>query len=324
MKEFSRQFEEIKEHIDRANSILIISHQKPDGDTLGAALGLSHFLDSLGKQHTCFCIHKVPQHFGYLPKIETFTSDHEWIKRHHYDLVCVLDSGDLVYAGVEDLIKDLQVHKPIIINIDHHPTNTRFGHTNLVHEQASSTSEIIFHFLDYHRHPISQEVATCLLTGIITDTGIFSNLATTSSSLEAAAKLLGYGARLKNIMLYTMRNTPLTHLQLWGKALSRLKENPETGIVTTAITVKDFEELGIEDEATEGIANFLNTLRKTKMVMVFKESEKGKIKVSLRTTDPYINVATLAKAFGGGGHKKAAGFSIEASLIETENGWDIE
>lgn len=323
MIEFASQFQDIKSRIEDANNILIISHQKPDGDALGSSLALSHYLDHLEKKHTCYCIHKVPQNFSFLPSVNKFTDDHENVRKNKYDLICILDSGDLHYAGVEELLDELNAHKPTIINIDHHPTNTRFGHLNLVHEQASSASEIIFRFLDFHRHQISQETATCLLTGIMTDTGIFSNLATTSSSLEAASRLLGYGARLRQIMLNTMRNMSLMDLQLWGRVLSRLKEDAETGIVSTAITREDFEEFGIKEEAAEGIANFLNNLGTAKVVMVFKEFEKGKIKASLRTTHPDVDVSLLAKTFGGGGHKKAAGFSIEGSLLETKNGWEV-
>ncbi|MFC1687891.1 bifunctional oligoribonuclease/PAP phosphatase NrnA [Patescibacteria group bacterium] len=323
MREFASQFQDIKSRIEDAKNILIISHQKPDGDALGSSLALSHYLDHLEKEHTCFCVHKVPQNFSFLPSADKFTDNHNDIRKNKYDLICVLDSGDLHYAGVEELLDALNEHKPIIINIDHHPTNTHFGHLNLVHDQASSASEIIFRFLDFHRHQISQETATCLLTGIMTDTGIFSNLATTSSSLEAASRLLGYGARLRQIMLNTMRNMTLVDLQLWGRVLSRLKEDAETGIVSTAVTREDFEEFGIKEEATEGIANFLNNLGTAKVVMVLKEYEKGKIKASLRTTHPDVDVSALAKTFGGGGHKKAAGFSVEGSLLEKENSWEV-
>ncbi len=323
MTEFLPLFQSIKNHLKGAERVLIIAHQKPDGDALGAALALSHYLDYLKIPHVCFCKDQVPQQFFFMPSVGRFTHDHEAARRDSFDVICVVDSGDLVYAGAEELVNTHSARNAVILNIDHHPTNTNFGHCNLVHDTASSTSEIIFHFLDHQRYPISQETATCLLTGILTDTGIFSNLATTPSSLEVASRLFAYGARVKDIMRYTMRNMSLVNLQLWGRALSRLKEDAESGIVTTVITRADFDELGITEDGTEGIANFLNNLGQARMVMVLKEFEQGKIKASLRTTHADVDVSKLAQAFGGGGHKKAAGFTIEGALKETETGWEV-
>lgn len=323
MKEFHSLFREIHTTFKGADRILIVAHQKPDGDALGSTLALAHYLAHLGKTHVCFCIDEVPRQYSYLPRAKEFITNHEDIQNLHFDVICILDSGDLAYAGVEELIERLQEHKPTIINIDHHPTNTHFGHVNVVHDRASSTSEMIFHFLDFCRHPISQDVATCLLTGILTDTGVFSNLATTPSSLEAASRLLSYGARVKQIMQHTMRNKTLANMRLWGRALSRLKQNPETGVVSTAILQKDFDELGIDDDSTEGISNFLNNLGEAKMIMVYKESKDGKIKVSLRTTQPDVDVSTVAQKYGGGGHRKAAGFTLHGKLQETGTGWEV-
>ncbi|MFA6909007.1 MAG: DHH family phosphoesterase [Patescibacteria group bacterium] len=325
MTEFNHIFQTIRDHLHGAAHVVIIAHQKPDGDALGSSLALSHYLESIQKPHTCFCIDEVPFHLAFLPTSEKFTANTEHPALQEADVICVLDSGDLSYAGIEQIIQSRIANgkKLLIINIDHHPTNTRYGNLNLVHEQASSTSEMIFHFLDAVRHPMTHETATCLLTGILTDTGMFSNLATTPSSLEAASRLMAYGAKIKDITQHTVRNMSLVNLQLWGRALSRLKENPETGVVTTVITRKDFDELGIASEQTEGIANFLNNLGHARMVMVLKEAEPGKIKASLRTTHPDVDVSKFAQTFGGGGHKKAAGFTVDGKLKETTKGWEV-
>lgn len=323
MKEFTSQFTQIRDHLAGAQKVLIVAHQKPDGDTLGASLAIAHYLEHHDTPHVCFCIDKVPGHFAFMPDVHKFTDDQDELRRHDFDVICIVDSGDLSYAGVEGLLPELTDDKTVLINIDHHPTNTRFGHCNVVHDGASSTAEMVYHFLDILRHPISPAIATCLLTGILTDTGMFSNLATTPSSLDAASKLMGHGARINDIMRHTMRNLSLTNLQLWGRALSRLKEDPKTGIVSTAITYADFEELGVTDRSTEGVANFLNHLGNAKMVIVYKEYEKGKIKASLRTTHPDVDVSTYAQRFGGGGHKKASGYAIDGELRETPTGWEV-
>lgn len=323
MEEFRDQFEQVKTEVDRGDHILLIAHQKPDGDCLGATLALSHYLAKQAKGHLCFCVDPVPDQFSYLPRSEHMINDHEHVLKFPIDRIVVLDSGDLAYAGVEALVEKLRQGNPVVINIDHHPTNDRFGDVNLVHPAASSTSEILFHFFDHHRVPIDRDMATCLLTGILTDTGSFSNLATTPSSLEVAGKLLAKGARLKHITQFTLRNMSLPSLKLWGRVLSRLREDPKTRIVTTVIRQKDFEELGLSERDATGIANFLNNLQDAKMVVVYKEEPGGKVKASMRTTERDVDVAAIAKAHGGGGHKKAAGFTVSGTLAESEQGWQV-
>ncbi len=322
MKEFASHFQKIKEEISRAQKILVIAHQNPDGDAIGSLLGMGHYLRLVKTEHTLFCLTPPPDYLRFLPDIENISSDEKMLTAKEHDLVIILDSGDLAYAGIERHFRKLK-GLPLVINIDHHPTNQQFGHLNLVHPKASSTAEIIFHFFDYFRIPITKEVATHLLTGILTDTGSFSNLATTPSSMEVASRLLTHGARVKEIMNYTLKNKSLTQLQLWGRALSRLKVNQQTGIVTTVLTIKDFRELGIDDDSSEGISNFLNNVENAKAIIVFREKSDGTIKASLRTTKPNVDVSNIAKFFGGGGHKKAAGFTIKGTLQETANGWKI-
>lgn len=322
MIEFYPIFNKIKEALDQANQVAIIAHKNPDGDTLGALLGMSHFLNHTKTPHILFCATTIPEYLQFLPDIDKISHDESHLIEKNHDVIVVMDSGDLKYAGVDEHFRKLK-GLPIVINIDHHPTNQHFGHINLVHPKASSTSEIIFHFLDYFRMPIPKNVATQLLTGILTDTGSFSNLSTTPTSMEVSSKLLSYGAKVKEITNQTFQNKSLAQLQLWGRALSRLKQDPDTGIITTVLVQKDFEELGMDDESSEGIANFLNSVEKARAIMVLKEKSDGTIKGSLRTTEPDVDVSKIAKYFGGGGHKKAAGFTVNGKLKETKTGWKI-
>lgn len=322
MIEFYPLFQKIKEAINKANEVIVISHQNPDGDALGSLLGMGYYLTYDNTPHALFCLSPVPEYLKFLPDIEKIKCDEKILLEKDHDLVIILDSGDLEYAGVDRHFRQLK-GLPVVINIDHHPTNQHYGHINLVHPKASSTSEIIYHFLDYFRLPIKKEVATQLLTGILTDTGSFSNLSTTPSSMEVASRLMAYGARVKEITANTLQNKSLSQLQLWGRALSRLKEDKKTGIITTVLTTKDFAELGMSDESSEGIANFLNSVEKAKAIIVLREKSDGTIKGSLRTTRPDVDVSKIAEFFGGGGHKKAAGFTIKGKLQETDTGWKI-
>jgi len=309
--------------IRQARHILVIGHAQPDGDAAGACLSIVHYLTDLKKDFTCVCLGALNPYLKFLPKSEMIGANHEIWKDKDFDLMLVLDSGDLKHAGLEPYLNDLtQDFK--IINIDHHVTNTKFGHYNLVRSSASSTCELIHELLD-GVHLINKGIATCLLTGIITDTNAFSNLATSASAIETAAKLLLKGANLQQITNYTLNHRPFQALKLWGRALERLVEDPKTGVVSTVITQNDLLECQADEEAREGIANFLGTLdnNSTKAIMVFSEKPNHKIKVSLRTNNPLLNVAEFAKLMGGGGHVKAAGFEMDGTIKITPQGWKI-
>ncbi|MEK9152331.1 MAG: DHHA1 domain-containing protein, partial [Patescibacteria group bacterium] len=238
------------------------------------------------------------------------------------DVIAVFDAGDLGYAGVLDMIAAMNNH-PTIINFDHHATNTNFGDINVLDVGASSTAEVVYHFLHSGNVDISREIATCLLTGILTDTGSFSNPATTASSLEAASDLLRRGASIHEVARRLMRNKPMEALRLWGLVLARLKYDAKLGVATTAIFRRDLEDSGVEEEHVEGLSNFLNSFLNAKVVLVLKELPDGKVKGSFRTADE-LDVSVIAKLMGGGGHKKAAGFTAPGRIVEGENGWRVE
>jgi len=192
-----------------------------------------------------------------------------------------------------------------------------------VETDAASTTDILFRIFNHNRFRINKEIATCLLTGIITDTGSFSNLATTPQSISNASELLINGARAKDIINNALTKQSIGVLKLWGRAFSRLIKNSHTNIAITVVTLKDFKECGVENESAEGIANFLNNLNGAKAILVLKEQSDGTIKGSLRTTQDNIDVSKLARVLGGGGHKKAAGFTIKGKIEETKGGWKI-
>lgn len=323
MSKYNPVKKQILAAILEANHVMLVAHNKPDGDATGACLAMAHFLESMDKKFDCFCSGELNSTFYYLPKYEFIKNDPEKILNTKFDLLIVLDSGDLRYAGIAQHLKQL-THDYQIINIDHHPTNENYGHHNLVVKDASSTCEII-HYLIEDQINIDKNIATCLLTGIITDTGSFSNLATTSSAIAAASKLLMAGADMKNITRHTLQHRPVNTLKLWGKALERLYRDPKTGFIITVITYEDMQECFADNDACEGVANFLNSLKEADQstVMVLTERLPGEIKASLRTTSPLLDVSAFAKLLGGGGHKKAAGFSLKGSLTKTQYGWKI-
>ncbi|MBI5229719.1 MAG: DHH family phosphoesterase [Candidatus Magasanikbacteria bacterium] len=314
--------QQINSALKQAEHVLIISHKNPDGDTLSSACALMQYLRTIEITHTAFCATAINPLMRFLPHIEYFVTDHALFERMQFDTIVVLDSGDLAYAGVAHLLSALS-YEPTIINIDHHITNTRYGNHNLVIPDAASTTEVLYRFFKANHIALDTHIATCLMTGLITDTDHFSNPATSASALQTGADLLRAGANLNLIRGWTLRNHSIKSLKLWGRVFSRLTKNPEHDMAYTVITLEDQKEFSITDKDMEGIANFLNTIGEAKIALLLKEQENGTIKGSFRTTADEVDVAALAKSLGGGGHKKAAGFTVPGRLEESSTGWRI-
>ncbi|OGY43328.1 MAG: hypothetical protein A3J62_01275 [Candidatus Buchananbacteria bacterium RIFCSPHIGHO2_02_FULL_38_8] len=316
--------QKINQVIKQANNILLVAHQRPDADALGSLLGLTEWLDSLGKNYQSFCrdLPLITESLAFLFNLDLLETRPETLLQNNYDVVIVLDSGDLKYAGVDEVLPQL-VSKPTLINIDHHATNDNFGDINLVNPQAVSTTEILYNFFQANKIPISPTMATGLLAGIIFDTSNFTNPNTTRNSLGVASRLLLAGARLPQINDLILKNKTIDGLRLWGKVLLRLNYQPEFSIASTFIVSQDLPDQKSGREIIEGIANFLNSLTGVKAILILYQEGPSLIKGSLRTNDDLIDVAELAKILGGGGHRKAAGFKIKGELVEIEGLWQI-
>jgi len=306
-------FAKIHHHLQLAQNIVIVPHQNPDGDALGSALALAQYLENNRKNVEVFCSTPVStQQWYFLPRIHTVHTRAEVFQKP-VDLIIVVDSGDLRYAGVD---KHLSGHAATVINIDHHATNEKYGHVNLVDAHASSTCEVIYRFFKQRRLAITPTIATALLSGIITDTNNFSNSASTVMSLSAAGELLRLGGNLILVNNQTGKTKTLPALKLWGQALSRLNVHEPSGLVYTYLKQEDWEKYGATEAEADGIANFLNILQDSKLTLLLKEIGNGQVKGSLRAGRDDGDVSEIAKKLGGGGHKKAAGFTISGTVEE--------
>ena len=308
---------QISQAIARAENILIISHAKPDGDTLGAAFALTNYLLSLNKNVTNFCLDTLPEMFSFLPNSHRLTTDH-LVFTKKYNLVIIVDSGSLNYAGVDKLITALQPGFTLI-NIDHHASNMHYAEINLVITEAASCTEILFYLFATWQIAWTSEIATCLLCGLVTDTGGFVNPATQYHTLEAASELVRHGANLWQVLQNTAYRQNINNLKLWGLAFSRLKKVAKYDLVYTFLTQEDFINCEADESATEGISNFLHILKEAKIILVLKETSDGYVKGSMRTAEDDIDLAKFCQKFGGGGHQKAAGFSLPGRLVYDKN-----
>ncbi|MBI5466196.1 MAG: bifunctional oligoribonuclease/PAP phosphatase NrnA [Candidatus Kerfeldbacteria bacterium] len=306
----------------RSERILVVSHANC-GDATGSVTALYLALTRLGKQVTVFLPAPVPKSFRFLPRTEIIKTDPAVIKWSDFDLFLCVDAAEPKLTGLESRWSERPASLTTV-NFDHHHTNTGYGDLNLIDKESSAACAMLYEWWQSSGWFIDRQIATCLLTGILTDTGSFSNPGTNEVALRTASSLILQGASMGRVLDQVVRNRTLVELKLWGRALERLQENAKLGLVTTIITQADIAELGATAEALEGVANFLNELQGPRAIMVLKEQSDGTVKGSLRTTRDDIDVAALAALFGGGGHRKAAGFTVPGRLVETEQGWRVE
>lgn len=308
--------------IKNTDNILLLTHEEPDIDALSSVFAFSHYLETMQKNHTVH-LREVP-----LGAYDEFLSRHTFETNlsgdsiKNFSLIIIFDSGDLRHTGIEESLSSVR-NKIQIFNIDHHPTNTFFGTLNLVSTEAVSTTEIVYHYFRHAKHAMTKLQSSLLLAGILGDTNNFTNHNTTPESLEVASNLLRYGVSLEKIANFIKPKKSPESLQNWGKIFSRLAINKKYNIALTVITKDDVEGNGTNREMFRGISNYLNNVSGVRVSVVLKETPQGVIRVSMRSNDDLLDLSKFVKIFNGGGHKKAAGFSIRGRLVKTDTRWKI-
>ncbi len=303
--------------IRTAGSILLTCHVNPDGDALGSLLGLAHALAPLGKALTLVSQDGVPDILRFLPGAAGVQSTTDI---PHFDLALVLDSGDLSRVGSR--VRPIVARAARVVDIDHHAVAGAFGDVQVLDPRAASTSEIVYALAQEMDLPITPDVATCLFTGIITDTGSFRFQNVTPNTLRVAAALLEAGAPPAAISEQVFENRTFASTHLLGRALSSLSQTPDGRIVWAHITADDFAAAGATDEDTEGVVNYVRGVRSAFVGILFREmtcapGETPHIRVSLRAREG-VDVAVIAQGFGGGGHRMASGCTVDAPLADAE------
>ncbi|MFH1193603.1 MAG: DHH family phosphoesterase [bacterium] len=312
-------FNQLLNEINRAGRVLFVCHINPDPDTVGSALALGGFVESLGKKADYFCADEIPDNFNFLKNAALFKNDAALFGAD-YDLVIFCDCSELSRSGVENI---LDCKRQPWVCIDHHLFKEKIGDWEVRDDRASANCEIVYKFLKFHNHLICPDTATMLLAGILIDTNFLSNSATKSEIVSVVAELCSLGADYRAVVKSFYLNKNPQVLKLWGLSLARLKHNKESGITTTAILSGDGAGCEEAEEAFSGLSNFLSAVLKSDIIMVLEERE-GAVKGSLRTIKDNISVAKIAEEYGGGGHAKAAGFLCPGKLVEKEEEWAIE
>lgn len=309
---------DIRDRLRTAHTILLGTHEHPDGDAIGGELALLHALRLQGKRVTAYIPDPAPEFLSFLPGFAELTTTPPDVAT--YDLVVLLDYTQLYRTHVEAAVK---AH-PNTIAIDHHYDNKGEARINLIVPTAAATAQILTEFFRETGVPITRDIATCLLTGIFTDTGSFMHDSTSPDILNLASDLMSKGARLSHIAHETYQKKDLPSLRIWGRALSRVMVDESTGAAVSIITMQDLEECGATLDDLSGVVNLLNTLPQSKFALLLAEYEPGKIKGSLRSEpQKQVDVSKIAARLGGGGHKLASGFEVEGHLVEKDGAWRV-
>ncbi len=295
--------------LNAAKQVLVITHVGPDGDAIGSLTAMGVALRQLGKQVTMVCDDGVPSRFRFLPFSDCV--DKIIAENHCFDALIAVDCGDELRMG--RVYADLTEPRPPLINIDHHITNTHFGTINLVDAQTTSTAEILHHLFPRLGIRMTPDLATCLLTGIVTDTLGFRIIGVDPQTLAAAGELMQAGADLSFIMQNALTVKPMSTLALYRTGLNNMKL--ENGLLWTAISNQERENAGHLGAGSAGLVNMLADVDDVAIGMVLLEYNDGRVYAGFRCRPPY-SVAELALNLGGGGHPLASGATLEMSLAK--------
>ena len=298
---------ELTEAVDSAKSILLVTHLNPDGDAIGSLLGLANALRERGSAVTTLAVDKgVPGFLRFLPgSDDVVPSLHEG----EWELMISLDASDEERSGDVGIYG--RAHSQRVINIDHHPTNTKFGDLFLFRPDAVSTTQIVQEWLEQMPQSLTPASALPLLTGLVTDTLGFRTSNVRPETLGYAQKLMQAGASLTSVTQRTLASTPYQNIQLWKYVLPSVEL--KNGIISAVVTQENVRQAHLQEITDGGLVEYLVTANEAMISVVFKELTDGRVELGFRSKPGY-DVAKVAFSLGGGGHKQASGATIDGPL----------
>jgi phosphoesterase RecJ-like protein len=309
---------QIVNHIKEAKHLLLVSHRDPDGDAIGSLLALGLASGKLGKKATLFNASPIPAVYRFLPSAQRIVRHIK--KANTYDVALILDCGQLSRIGdAGQTVEKI----PVIINIDHHVTNTGFGDIQLIDPLACSTAEIVYRLIKALDVPLDKAIATSIYTGILTDTGSFRFSSTNQAAFAISQEMAELGVEPHDVAQHVYGTYSLGRIKLLNLALDSIEISDNGKLSVMTVTDAMLEETRTQAEDVDGLINYARRIEDVKMAALIQEQKNGKIysggqgcyHVSLRS-DGSVDVAAIAGSFGGGGHASAAGFQIETTLIK--------
>jgi phosphoesterase RecJ-like protein len=297
---------QVLQEIQQRRRFLVTSHARPDGDAIGSTLALAQILRKMGKSAEVVLGDPVPLLYHPLPGSETIVRSSQ--VNGDYDAVVILECDSVQRTRLRGL------DNQFLINIDHHASSRPFANINWIDPSAVATAELIFRLAQAAQVKITPEIATCLYTAVLTDTGAFCYAPTNACTFELAKFLVEHGADPGKIAQSVYFSSPISKMCLLGAALSRLERDGE--IAWMSVTRHDMERFGALDEDCEGLVNYALSISGIEVAIFFREVAQERIRVSIRSKGA-VNVAEIAQKFGGGGHECAGGFSTEGPVEES-------
>jgi phosphoesterase RecJ-like protein len=304
-------FKKIKKIIRDGKRFLITSHIDPDGDALGSVFSLYWVLKSLGKDPCVYLKDHVPYRYDFLPgPPELF---HE-LPEESFDAVFVLDCGDLFRIGDgSDRIKNMGT----VISIDHHETNEAFGAINIVERSASSTAEVLYGLYKSMEIDFTYNIAVNVYTAVFTDTGSLRYENAAPAAFIICEKMVEAGVKPAHVSQMVYESHPKERFLLLGEVFRTLRTFDGDRIAMAHVTEEMFRETGTTSEYTDGFSEEFRKIRGVEVSVFIRQTGRKRYKISMRSKGT-IDVAQVCGLFGGGGHKNAAGCTIEGDLMEVE------
>ena len=309
--------EKILKHIKTSRSILVASHAEPDGDCLGSLVALGLALSKLDKKITMFNPSPIPAVYRFLPGVERIVTQIK--EAEAYDLAIILDCGDIIRVGHQSALVD-QI--AVVVNIDHHVSNTGFGHIQLIDTDACATAEIVYRLINALDIPFDKAIATSIYLGILTDTGSFRFSNTNPAAFEISKAMTDIGVEPHTVAQRVFGTYSLGRIKLLNMALNSIEISGNGKLSLMTVSRSMLNSTGTSTEDIDGLINYARRIEDVKVAALIHEIKNGAGKftnmnryhVSLRS-DNTVDVAKIAGNFGGGGHTSAAGFQIESTLV---------
>src|ERR1051325_2496488 len=295
--------------IEQNQRFMITSHIRPDGDGLGSGLALYWMIRSLGKDADVILRDRVPPGYTVLPGSDLVMVRDDVTES--YDAAFIIECSDVDRPGLPSLKNQL------VVNIDHHSTTVPFGDVNWIDPTAAAVGEMIYNLCKALGVEVTKEIAECIYTALLTDTGSFHFSNTTERTLKIASELVRRGVEPARISQALFYSNSFAKIQLLGRVLSKIERDESGRIAWITMDRTMMYDTGADEEDADGIVNHALSIDEVEAVAFFKELSPGSYRVSLRSKGKH-NVAKVAELFGGGGHRNAAGCRIKADLEEAK------
>ena len=306
-------YEQLRSLIQRCGTIGVTAHFRPDGDAIGSTLALGLALQSMGKKVYMWNEDGVPARYAFLEGAEQILPLPDAVPADMEMLICV-DTGDWKRLG--DRTQQLFEGFPLIVNIDHHGTNTRYGHVHVIEPETAACAYVLFNVLKSWGVELTKPVADALYVGISTDTGSFQYGSTTPEVMRAAGELLAAGVDVADVNRRVYQEIPYTALLMQREVLNHMVVECGGELAHYSMPAGRKAELGVGLEDTKDLVDVVRVLQGVRVAVIFEDLDDGRIRVSLRSKDPAVSVAAVAAQFGGGGHAMASGIRMRGVLAD--------